>query len=103
MGIYLSKDGNGIPSFKNTEINKDIEDNEVLIGDNIYQQWLDSNKIYRVNNLNGSTFDEIFEEYMPDPAASTPTIEQQQIAQLLLITAQQAQQIVALQEASANG
>lgn len=51
--------------------------------------------------VEGATADEI--AAINAPMVPTPTIEQQQIAQLLLITAQQAQQIAALQGATTNG
>lgn len=49
----------------------------------------------------GATAEEI--AALNAPVTPVPTLEQQQIAQLLLITAQQAQQIAALQGASTNG
>lgn len=49
----------------------------------------------------GATAEEI--TAINTPADKAPSLEQQQIAQLLLITAQQTQQIAALQAAQAGG
>ncbi|MCQ2010534.1 hypothetical protein NOM01_10955 [Sporolactobacillus sp. STSJ-5] len=105
MSKYLTINQDGSFGFKDDDINQ-ISDSDVNISDDIYNQFFQNQaegKQYEIKNTAGTTFDDIFEEYIPESAIPTPTTEQQQIAQLLLITAQQAQQIAALQEASTNG
>jgi hypothetical protein len=97
---------NQLPAFKDDEINQ-IIDTDIAISDDIYNQFFEQRaqgKQYKVKNMSGTTFEEIFEEYTPDPVKRGPTdveISQQQNAQLLLQSAQQAQIISDLQTQNA--
>jgi hypothetical protein len=63
---YIFQNGNDF-GFKCDDIHEIIE-TDVLIGDEIYQQFFEvqSNGIsLRVKDINGTTFEEIFEAYVP--------------------------------------
>ncbi|EST12036.1 hypothetical protein [Sporolactobacillus laevolacticus] len=103
---YLSVNDNQLPAFKDDEINQ-IIDTDIAISDDIYDQFFEQRaqgKQYKVKNVSGTTFEEIFEEYTPDPVKRGPTdveISQQQNAQLLLQLAQQEQTIKDMQNQNA--
>ncbi|MCO7127828.1 hypothetical protein NIE88_18945 [Sporolactobacillus shoreicorticis] len=103
---YLSVNQDGSFGFKDDAIN-DILDSDIVISDEIYNQFFaeqSQGKQFKVKNSSGATFEEIFEEYMPDPIEREPSdveILQQQNAQLLLQSAQQAQMINDLQTQNA--
>ena len=64
---YLSTD-NGI-SFKDSTVNK-ILDNDIQISEEIYNKFFElqcQGKQFKVKNINGTTFEEIFEEYTSEP------------------------------------
>ena len=61
---YIFQNGDDF-GFKCDEIHE-ITESDVLISDEFYQQFFDvqsSGKLLRVKNINGTTFEEIFEEY----------------------------------------
>lgn len=63
--IFQNEDGFG---FKCDNIHEIIE-TDVLISDEMYQQFFDTQccgKSFRIKDIAGTTFDEIFEEYVPE-------------------------------------
>jgi hypothetical protein len=101
MSKYLSMVSETNFGFKDDTINQ-ISDNDILIEEEVYNQFLlnqSQGQQYIVKNKYGSTFNDIFKIKQQQINSIKPTIEQQQIALLLLITAQQAQQITTLQQA----
>lgn len=59
--------------FKSDEVHE-ITEIDVLISDEIYQQFFDTQccgKSLRIKNINGTTFEEIFEEYVPEHVETT--------------------------------
>lgn len=68
--IFQSGDNFG---FKCNEIHE-ISETDVPIGDDVYQQFFDlqcNGKSLRIKDINGTTFDEIFEEYTPEIVETT--------------------------------
>lgn len=62
---YIFQNGDYF-GFKCNEIHE-ITESDVLISDEIYQQFFDlqsSGKSFRVKNINGTTFEDMFEEYV---------------------------------------
>ncbi len=62
---YIFQNGDDF-GFKCNEIHE-ITESDVLISDEIYQQFFDTQsngKLLRVKDINGATFEEIFEEYV---------------------------------------
>ena len=65
---YLSIIDNKI-GFKISDIHTILE-SDISISDEIYTRFFDEQKIgkqFRILDINGLTFEEIFEEYTPDP------------------------------------
>lgn len=69
---YIFQNGDDF-GFKCDEIHK-ITESDILISDEIYRQFFDvqcgneeyCGKSLRIKNINGTTFEEIFEEYCPE-------------------------------------
>jgi hypothetical protein len=64
---YIFRNDNDF-GFKCSEIHEIIE-SDILISDEIYQQFFSLQclgKLFRLKDINGTTFEEIFEEYQPD-------------------------------------
>ncbi len=65
---YIFQNGDDF-GFKCDEIHE-ITETDVLINDEVYRQFFDTQcgngKSFRVKNINGITFEEIFEEYCPE-------------------------------------
>lgn len=62
---YIFQNGDDF-GFKCDEIHE-ITESDVLISDEIYQHFFDiqsNGKLLRIKNINGTTFEEIFEEYI---------------------------------------
>ena len=83
---YIFQNGDDF-GFKCDEVHE-ITDTDVLISDEIYQQFFDTQccgKSLRIKDINGSTFDEIFEEYTPqyeEPEPSEVDLLRQEIEEL---------------------
>ena len=64
---YIFQNGDDF-GFKCDEIHE-IAETDIPIGDDVYQQFFDlqcDGKSLRIKDINGTTFDEIFEEYTPE-------------------------------------
>lgn len=64
---YIFQNGDDF-GFKCNEIHE-IAETDIPIGDDVYQQFFDlqcNGKSLRIKDINGTTFDEIFEEYTPE-------------------------------------
>lgn len=64
---YIFQNGDDF-GFKCDEIHE-IAETDIPIGDDVYQQFFDlqcDGKSLRIKDINGTTFDEIFEEYIPE-------------------------------------
>ena len=62
---YIFQNGDDF-GFKSDDIHE-ITESDILINDEIYQQFFDiqsGGRSLRVKNINGTTFEEIFEEYV---------------------------------------
>lgn len=60
--------------FKDPEINTIVE-TDVLISNEIYNKFFElqaQGKQFKIRNINGTTFDEIFEEIIPEPVEPLP-------------------------------
>ena len=74
---YIFQNGDDF-GFKCDEIHE-ITESDILISDEIYRQFFDvlcgnegcCGKSLRIKNINGTTFEEIFEEYMPEYVETT--------------------------------
>ena len=69
---YIFQNGDDF-GFKCDEIHE-IAETDIPIGDDVYQQFFDlqcNGKSVRIKNINGTTFDEIFEEYTPEIVETT--------------------------------
>lgn len=69
---YIFQNGDDF-GFKSDEVHE-IVDTDVLISDEIYQQFFDTQccgKSLRIKDINGTTFEEIFEEYVPEHVETT--------------------------------
>lgn len=69
---YIFQNGDDF-GFKCDEIHE-IAETDIPIGDDVYQQFFDlqcNGKSLRIKNINGTTFDEIFEEYTPEIVETT--------------------------------
>ncbi len=65
--IFINNDGTF--GFKDKEINTILE-TDILISDDIYNKFFEmqsQGKYFRIKNLQGITFEEIFEEVIPEP------------------------------------
>lgn len=74
MSKYLSSI-DGAPAFKSSDINN-ILDTDRKLDDYIYTQYAESivlGRMYKVKDINGATFEEIFEEYTLPPMVIPPT------------------------------
>ena len=81
---YIFQNGDDF-GFKCDEIHE-ITESDVLISDEIYQQFFDtqcSGKSLRIKNINGTIFEEIFEEYQPinDDLNNQPLSETEELKQ----------------------
>lgn len=81
---YIFKNGDDF-GFKCDEIHE-ITESDVLINDEIYQRFFDiqcGGKLLRVKDINGTTFEEIFEEYQPvnDTLEEQPLSETEELKQ----------------------
>ena len=81
---YIFQNGDNF-GFKCNEIHE-ITESDVLISDEIYQRFFDeqcSGRLLRVKNINGVTFEEIFEEYEPtnDNLDELPLSETEELKQ----------------------
>jgi hypothetical protein len=75
--MYLSVNQDGTFSFKSPEINQ-ILDTDIHISDDIYDQFFQKQaqgKQFKIGNAQGTTFDEIFIEFTPDPVPHPPSID----------------------------
>lgn len=64
---YIFQNGDDF-GFKCDEIHE-IAETDIPIGDDVYQQFFNlqcDGKSLRIKDINGTTFDEIFEEYTPE-------------------------------------
>ena len=80
--IFQNNDDFG---FKCDEIHE-ITESDVLISDEIYRRFFDEQcggKLLRIKNINGTTFEEIFEEYQPlnDDLDEQPLSETEKLKQ----------------------
>lgn len=78
--VYLDKEDFG---FKDSEINKILE-TDIEIKEEIYNKFFKEQaqgKKFKMRNLKGKTFDEIFEEVIPVPVDPVP-VEPSQIEKL---------------------
>ena len=69
---YIFQNGDDF-GFKSDEIHE-ITETDVLISNEIYQRFFDMQccgKSLRIKNINGTTFEEIFEEYVPEHIETT--------------------------------
>ena len=69
---YIFQNGDDF-GFKCDEIHE-IAETDIPIGDDVYQQFFDlqcNGKSLRIKDVNGTTFDEIFEEYTPEIVETT--------------------------------
>lgn len=69
--IYLDKEEFG---FKDDEINN-IEQTDIEISEGIYNKFFEEQaqgKKFKIRNLEGKTFDEVFEEVIPEPVEPVP-------------------------------
>lgn len=69
---YIFQNGDDF-GFKCNEIHE-ITETDIPIGDDVYQQFFDlqcDGKSLRIKDINGTTFDEIFEEYTPEIVETT--------------------------------
>ena len=69
---YIFQNGDDF-GFKCDEIHE-IAETDIPIGDDVYQQFFDlqcDGKSLRIKDINGTTFDEIFEEYTPEIVETT--------------------------------
>ena len=69
---YIFQNGDDF-GFKCDEIHE-ITEFDILISNEIYQQFFDTQccgKSLRIKDINGTTFEEIFEEYMPEYVETT--------------------------------
>ena len=69
---YIFQNGDDF-GFK-SDVVHEITEADVLISDEIYQQFFDTQccgKSLRIKNINGTTFEEIFEEYTPEYVETT--------------------------------
>lgn len=89
MGIkYLfTVHDNNTFGFKDDSINN-ILSGDIKITDDIYTHFFElqsQGKQFKIKDMNGTSFDDIFEEYTPEPVPHVPTeteILQQQVADL---------------------
>ncbi|WP_346877556.1 MULTISPECIES: hypothetical protein [unclassified Clostridium] len=73
MFIKLLNDG-AFMVLENEQLYKgDRRINEEI--SNMYIQYLEQGKHYKIKNINGATFEEIFEEIVPIPIVEVPTLE----------------------------
>lgn len=71
--MYLSVQNNNF-SFKDDKINEILK-TDVEISDEIYNKFLEEQakgKEFIIKNKHGKTFEEIFEEIIPEPMETTP-------------------------------
>ena len=69
---YIFQNGDDF-GFKCDEIHE-IAETDIPISDDVYQQFFDlqcDGKSLRIKDVNGTTFDEIFEEYTPEIVETT--------------------------------
>lgn len=77
MSKYLSVNQDGTFGFKDSEINQ-VLDNDVQISDDIYNQFFEQQaqgKQFKIGNLQGTSFADIFVEFTPTPTPQPPNIE----------------------------
>ena len=87
---YISLNENNDICFKDDNINV-ITDTDVLVSDEIYVMFFEKQSIgmqFKIKNIKGTTFEEIFEEYQPTsknleelPLSETEELKQR-VAQL---------------------
>lgn len=74
--MYISLEGNKF-GFKDPDIHE-ILPTDVQISDEIYNRYFElqsQGKQFKINNINGVTFEEIFEEVIPEPPGPQPKTE----------------------------
>lgn len=72
--MYIFND-NGYVGFKDKEINTILE-TDIEISDELYNKYFElqaQGKQFKIKNINGITFEEIFEEYIPEPVPQEPS------------------------------
>lgn len=70
--IYTLEDGSF--GFKDSELNT-IKETNVPIDNGTYNKFFElqsQGKQFKIRNINGETFEEIFEEIIPEPVEETP-------------------------------
>lgn len=99
--IFISSDGSF--GFKDEEVNTIVE-TDIKISDDIYNKFFEmqsQGKYFRVKNLQGTTFEELFEEVIPDPVDPVPA-EPGPIEKLQAENAELKKQIEATQQGMAE-
>lgn len=89
MAKYLTVNQDGSFGFKDSVINQ-ILGTDISISDDIYNQFFElqsQGKQFHINNQNGSSFNEIFIEYIPEPVTQPPSIEERLSASEAAISA----------------
>jgi hypothetical protein len=74
---YLSIEQSGSFGFKDSDINQVLE-TDVPIYDDVYNQFFEQQsqgRQFHIGDINGTTFEEIFVEFIPELVPQPPSLE----------------------------